>query len=142
MPRKPHDHRTLPRSIILLESGAVYREIFILPESPQNKKNSWGDSLCLLWACCLYGERRSPPVIFLGASRRSGMRCLFCQVPWGAKNISRAAPANIFPPPRRRASPAGKKKGGVCSLHYVTFANPFINGSKGEGQRPPRGRAL
>ena len=54
------------------------------------------------------------------------------------------AAAYIIPPPRRRASPSHKSKGGVCSLHslrsvvasVVPVTNPFFNGSKGEEQPP------
>jgi hypothetical protein len=53
------------------------------------------------------------------------------------------AAAYIVPPPRRRASPPQKQIGWVCSLRFTSLRSgrkPFINGSKGEGQPPARGR--
>jgi hypothetical protein len=47
--------------------------------------------------------------------------------------------ACIVPPPRRRASPAHKTIGWVCSSAPLP-RKPFINGSRGEGQPPARGR--
>ena len=58
--------------------------------------------------------------------------------------------AYIVPPPRRRASPSYKTKGGVCSLHslrsvvasVVPVTNPSLNASKEEGQPIARGYGL
>jgi len=48
----------------------------------------------------------------------------------------------IVPPPRRRASPSMKKKGGVCSHLVLVRHKPVLHVLKGEGAAPSRSCGL
>ena len=163
MSRNPQDHRTLPTACYRTRKlRGLTGKSLSYQKAPKTKKIAEGIHSAYFERVAYLGSVVHPPQFFLGASRRTAVRCILCEAkfiplavasfhtvvlkPWGAPSHYYTHRAGQYCP---SPSPPGfprllqKRRGLLPALPTVaSVANPFINGSKGEGQRPPRGRAL
>jgi hypothetical protein len=115
MPRKPHDHRTLPRSIILLESrafspGNLYRATKPLKQ----KKLLWGFTLPPLRFCIMWGASFTPRNFFWALRAVPPCVAVFAKCRGERKIFFRVAPSPICPSPSPPGFPRLFKKEGFA----------------------------